>query len=108
MMKVLDRARNWDLDLDRYLNRIIPASPLHKLPTLVSRYLGYRERPREDVGNILGAFWCLVGSVCGLAVIATVFNNTKSIHWHHPPALIASFVRCPGGVELGKATDKHG
>jgi hypothetical protein len=91
-MNVLSRAREWDLDIDRYLNRFIPPSPLHKLPTPVSRFLGYRKETRQDVGNVLGAFWSLFGAFSGLAVIAAVFGNTESIQWHQPPALIASFV----------------
>ncbi|OAL51415.1 hypothetical protein IQ07DRAFT_421698 [Pyrenochaeta sp. DS3sAY3a] len=90
-MSVLERSRAWDIDVDRYLNRIIPPSPLHKLPSPVSRYLGYRKTKHQDVGNIMGAFWSLVGAFCGLAVIAAVFNNTSSIQVHHPPAFIASF-----------------
>jgi hypothetical protein len=96
-MNVLSRAREWDLDIDRYLNRIIPPSPLHKLPTTVSRFLGFRKETRQDVGNVLGAFWSLFGAFCGLAVIAAVFDNTASIQWHQPPALIASFVSHAGG-----------
>jgi hypothetical protein len=92
-MGIFDRSREWDLDLDHYLNRILPPSPLHKLPVPVSRVLGYRKTQRQDVGNILGAFWSMIGAFCGLAVIAGVFNNTSSIQMHHPPALIASFVR---------------
>src|SRR5690242_13835754 len=91
-MSVFKRAESWHLDIDRYLNRVIPASPLHKLPTPVSRFLGYRKEQQQDVGNILGAFWSLIGAFCGLAVVAAVFNNTESIQQHAPPALIASFV----------------
>jgi hypothetical protein len=94
-MSVFSGAREWDLDIDRYLNRVIPPSPLYKLPTSISRFLGYRKESRQDVGNILGAFWSLLGAFCGLAVVAAVFNNTDSIQWHQPPALIASFVRYP-------------
>ncbi|KAJ4991743.1 HPP family protein [Stagonosporopsis vannaccii] len=90
-MSVFKRAESWHLDIDRYLNRFIPASPLHKLPTPVSRFLGYRKEQQQDVGNILGAFWSLIGAFCGLAVVAAVFNNTESIQQHTPPALIASF-----------------
>lgn len=89
---MLKKAESWHLDIDRYLNRVIPASPLHKLPTPVSRFLGYRKEQKQDVGNILGAFWSLVGAFCGLAVVAAVFNNTASIQRHAPPAFIASFV----------------
>jgi CBS-domain-containing membrane protein len=92
-MGVLSGAREWDLDLDRYLNRIIPPSPLHRLPTSVSRFLGYRKTQRQDVGNVLGALWSMLGAFCGLVVIAVLFKHTEAIQWHHPPALIASFVR---------------
>ncbi|KZM23659.1 DNA repair protein rad16 [Ascochyta rabiei] len=90
-MSVFKKAESWHLDIDRYLNRIIPASPLHKLPIPVSRFLGYRREQKQDVGNILAAFWSFLGALCGLAVVAAVFNNTESIQRHAPPALIASF-----------------
>ncbi|KAG9199348.1 DNA repair protein rad16 [Epicoccum nigrum] len=90
-MSVFQNADSWHLDVDRYLNRVIPASPLHKLPSPVSRFLGHRKEQKQDVGNILGAFWSFTGAFCGLAVIAAVFNNTESIQQHAPPAFIASF-----------------
>lgn len=90
-MGILRRSEEWNIDVDRYINRIIPPSPLHRLPTPISRFLGYRKHQKEDVGNVLGAFWSCVGAFCGLAVIAAVFNNTESIQIRHPPALIASF-----------------
>jgi hypothetical protein len=86
------RAEAWNFDVDRYVNRIVPPSPLHKFPTPVARFLGYRKEQKPDVGNILGACWSCVGAFCGLAIIAAVFNNTESIQMRHPPALIASFV----------------
>lgn len=86
-------VREWELDVDRYLNRVLPASPLHRFPVSISRFLGYRKEQSQDVGNVLGAFWALVGAFCGLSVVAAVFNNTGAIHARHPPALIASFVR---------------
>jgi len=82
---------DWNFEVDDYINRFIPASPLHRLPTPISRFLGYRTQKKQDVGNILGAGWSLLGAFCGLAVIAAVFNNTSSIQARHPPALIASF-----------------
>lgn len=90
-MRLLDNVREWNFDIDCYLNRVIPPSPLHRLPTPLSRFLGYRREPRQDVGNVCGAIWSFVGAVSGLAVVAAVFNNTESIRWHQPPALIASF-----------------
>jgi hypothetical protein len=92
MGSLVRRSETWNVDVDRYVNRIVPASRLYRLPTPVSRFLGYRREQREDVGNVMGAFWSLVGAFCGLAVVAAVFNNTGVIQVHHPPALIASFV----------------
>lgn len=91
-MTFLHRSSQWNVDIDRYINRIVPPSPLHKLPTPVSRFLGYRKEQKPDVGNVMGAVWSFVGAFCGLAVVAAVFNNTESIQKHMPPALIASFV----------------
>ncbi|KAF2128664.1 hypothetical protein P153DRAFT_342647 [Dothidotthia symphoricarpi CBS 119687] len=90
-MSFLSGAGTWHLDIDRYINRVVPQSPLHKLPTPVSRFLGYRKEQRQDVGNICGVLWSLLGAICGLSLVAAVFNNTESIQMHHPPALIASF-----------------
>jgi hypothetical protein len=104
---VFSRSREWDLDLDHYLNRILPASPLHKFPTPVSRFLGYRRTQRQDVGNVIGAFWSMVGAFCGLAVVAAVFDNTNSIQMHHPPALIASFVGLYLLLGHGNGTDER-
>ncbi|KAF2866582.1 HPP family protein [Massariosphaeria phaeospora] len=90
-MGLLERARDWDFDVDEYTCRYLPPSPLHRLPKPVSRFLGFREVQRQDVGNVLGAWWSCLGAICGLAVVAAVFNNTESIQLHAPPALIASF-----------------
>lgn len=92
-MGFISRSAEWNFDIDRYVNRVVPPSPLHKLPTPVSRFLGYRKDQEADVGNIMGAFWSFIGAFCGLAIVAAVFNNVNVIQIHHPPALIASFVR---------------
>ncbi|PSN71087.1 hypothetical protein BS50DRAFT_463924, partial [Corynespora cassiicola Philippines] len=82
-------SQSWHFDVDHYLNRVIPPSPLHHLPTPASRWLGYRREKRQDVGNVLGAWWSLLGAFCGLAVVAAVFNNTASIQTHKPPGASA-------------------
>jgi hypothetical protein len=86
------RVKRWHFDLDHYLNPFIPLSPLPRLPAYLSRFLGYRKEQEADVGNVVGAWWSGVGAFCGLAVIAAVFDNSKSIQARHPPAMIASFV----------------
>ncbi|KAL5114529.1 hypothetical protein ACEQ8H_007562 [Pleosporales sp. CAS-2024a] len=91
MSSIGSRVRNWNLDIDCYLNRAIPPSPLYRFPAPISRLLGYRRTQRQDVGNVAGAFWSMLGAFCGLAAIAGVFNNTESVQQRHPAALIASF-----------------
>lgn len=91
-MGFINRTEQWNFDLDHYLNRIIPPSPLNRFPAPITRWLGYRKEQKQDVGNIVGAWWSFVGAFCGLAVIAAVFNNSSHIQAHHPPAFIASFV----------------
>ncbi|KAF2463681.1 uncharacterized protein BDR25DRAFT_297495 [Lindgomyces ingoldianus] len=88
---ILERAKEWNFDVDSYINRYLPPSPLHRLPTPISKFLGYRKEQQEDVGNVLAAWWSCVGAFCGLAMIAAVFNNLSSIQAHHPPVMIASF-----------------
>lgn len=88
---MISRALDWNFDIDHYLNRIVPPSPLPLLPASVAQWFGYRREPKKDVGNILQAFWSCVGAFCGLAVVVAVFNNTSVIQAHHPPVLIASF-----------------
>jgi hypothetical protein len=92
MKRLLERARKWNYDIDDYLNPVIPLSPLPRFPALLSRFLGYRKEPKPDVGNVLGAWWSLVGAFCGLALITAVFKNSPPIQARHPPAMIASFV----------------
>ncbi|OCK78839.1 hypothetical protein K432DRAFT_444335 [Lepidopterella palustris CBS 459.81] len=87
----LPKAQDVNFDIDRYLNRFIPPSQLHRLPYPIARFLGYRRSPEQDAGNLLAAFWSFVGTFCGLAVVAAVFNSSPSIQQDHPPALIASF-----------------
>ena len=89
----LSQTAEWNFDIDRYINKIVPPSPLHKFPTSITRWFGYRKEHGPDVGNVMGAFWSFVGAFCGLSIIAAVFNNVDVIQAHHPPALIASFVR---------------
>jgi hypothetical protein len=106
-MGFLDRAASWNVDIDRYINRIVPPSPLHKFPTPIARYLGYRKEQEQDVGNVLGAVWSCVGAFCGLAVVAAVFNNTASIQMRHPPALLASFVSFIGSFRPACLADER-
>ncbi|ORY17579.1 HPP family-domain-containing protein [Clohesyomyces aquaticus] len=98
-MKPWIRPREWNFDIDRYINPYLPPSRLHRLPTPLSRFLGYRRKETQDVGNVLQAWWGFVGAFCGLAAVAAVFNNSGDIQARHPPAMIASFVRASAILE---------
>jgi len=83
-------ASDLHFEIDHYLNKIIPPTLVHRLPRPISYFLGHRETPKPDVGNILIAFWALVGAFCGLTVVGAAFRYSPWIQEHHPPVLIAS------------------
>ena len=83
--------QDWNLDIDRYINPCVPRNRISRLPKPISRFLGYRASPREDVGNLLVAAWSFLGAFIGIVVIAAAFM-IPAIHDHGAPLLIASFV----------------
>jgi hypothetical protein len=85
-------AKDVHVDVDQYINRVIPPSQLYRLPKWVSWFLGYRENPQPDVGNILIWFWSFLGAFSGLILVAAVYQASASIQALHPPLLIASLV----------------
>ena len=89
------RAEDIHFDIDDYLNKIIPPSPLHRLPRPISKFLGYRKDEKPDVGNVVVAFWALTGAFCGLVLVASVMRYSPLIQKYDPPVLFASLVRCP-------------
>jgi len=82
--------RSWGFDIDHYLNRIIPPSPLPNLPYPIAHWFGYRKIPPKDVGNIIAAFFAFVGAFAGLLTVAGLFDYTGIRHLGGP-VLIASF-----------------
>ena len=84
-------AKSWDLDIDHWLNAFVPRNHLSKLPRPVSRFLGHRDRPHAEIGNVLVACWACVGAFTGVILIEAVLMIPK-IHDHGVPIVIASFV----------------
>ncbi|KAL9130360.1 MAG: hypothetical protein Q9217_001418 [Psora testacea] len=80
----------WHVDIDKYLNRLVPPNFIHTLPRPISHFLGYRESPQADTGNILVAFWACLGAFVGVIVLEGVFMIPEIRH-RGPPLLIASF-----------------
>lgn len=106
-MKHMLSLSDLHVDIDRYLNKVIPPSAVHRLPRPINRFLGHRKTPKPDVGNVLIAFWALVGTFCGLVVVGAVFRYSPWIREHHPPVLIASLVYCPSCCHHHRLTLSH-
>ncbi|KAF7509181.1 hypothetical protein GJ744_008241 [Endocarpon pusillum] len=87
----LPAFQSLNFDIDKYINPFIPASRLCRLPKPVSRFLGYRDEPRQRIGNIVNWLWSFVGAFCGTALIAGVCKSSATIQSHAPPVIIGSF-----------------
>ena len=88
----LPEAKNWHFDVDQHLKPYIPRNLVYRLPRPISHFLGHRDRPRTEIGNILVAGWALLGAFVGVVVIEAVFMLSV-IKDHGVPLIIASFVR---------------
>ncbi|GMF70246.1 unnamed protein product [Aspergillus oryzae] len=70
MLRNVDFSR-WHVDIDRYLNPLVPRPPWRWLPRPISHFLGYRgDKPPKNLGNLVLAFWSLIGVFCGVLVVA--------------------------------------
>ncbi|KAK0512939.1 hypothetical protein JMJ35_004956 [Cladonia borealis] len=83
-------AKHFSVDIDRHLNAYIPSNFVHRLPKPIARFLGYRDGPRQDIGNVLIAGWAFLGAFVGIITIEAVFM-IPAIHDHGVPIVIASF-----------------
>ncbi|CAG8980928.1 hypothetical protein HYALB_00003786 [Hymenoscyphus albidus] len=81
---------SFNFDVDDYVNRIIPRSRLHLLPKSLSRFLGYRAEPQQQVGSIFVWFWAFIGAFLGILIIETVFR-AEFLASHGAPVIVASF-----------------
>ncbi|RDW78700.1 HPP family protein [Aspergillus mulundensis] len=87
----IDFAR-WHLDIDAVLNRFIPAPPWHLLPRPVSHFFGYRgDKPQKALGNVVIAFWSLIGVFGGVLLISEVSMRVPAFQNHHAPIIVGSF-----------------
>lgn len=92
-MRLLE-VKDWQLDVDKYINSYLPRNCIHLLPKPLSHFLGHRDTPRRQIGNLLVAGWAFLGAFVGVIVIEATFM-IPAIHDHGVPLLIASFVRPP-------------
>ena len=88
----VSKAKDWHIDIDKYLRPYIPRNLVRKLPRPLSHFLGHRDKAGTRIGNVLVAAWALLGAFVGVAVIEAAFM-APVIKDHGVPLLIASFVR---------------
>lgn len=88
---VLSRASLWQFDIDRYLNPFIPAPRWQWVSRPVAHFMGYRAEPPKQLGNVIIAFWSLIGAFCGVALVASVSQNVPSFKTRDAPAILGSF-----------------
>ncbi|KAI9710817.1 MAG: hypothetical protein M1812_007365 [Candelaria pacifica] len=87
----LPAAKEVNFDIDKYLNRFIPRPRLYLLPRPVSWFLGYRDKPRKEIGNVLVWGWSFLGAFCGVALIEGVVKSSSLLQSYHPPLVLGSF-----------------
>lgn len=80
---------SYNFDVDRYINPIVPRSRLYLLPKPVSWFLGHREKPPKQIGNVVTWFWAFIGAFCGILVIEAVFQ-TDMLQSDGAPIIIGS------------------
>lgn len=93
MLQRIDFSR-LHVDIDAFLNPYLPPPPWHHLPQPISRFFGYRKTlAPKPLGNLVIAFWSMIGVFCGVLVVAEVSEHIPSFQAHHAPIIVASFVR---------------
>jgi hypothetical protein len=80
-----------NVDIDHYINRIIPENRLYLLPKRISWFLGYRSEPPPLIGSVLVSWWAFIGAFVGILVVEVVFM-TDTLKTDGAPIVIASFV----------------
>ncbi|KAL5342856.1 HPP family-domain-containing protein [Aspergillus crustosus] len=82
----------WHFDIDAVLNPIIPRPPWKWLPRPVSHFLGYRgHKPPKALGNLVIAFWSLIGVFCGVLLISEVSLHIPEFRKLNAPIIVGSF-----------------
>ncbi|KAK2052467.1 HPP family protein [Colletotrichum caudatum] len=83
--------REWDFDIDRFLNPFIPHPPWECLPYPIAHFFGYRKVKPSNVGNIVSILWACIGVFCGVAIVAIVSRQIPIFREHGAPIIVGSF-----------------
>ncbi|KAF3920964.1 hypothetical protein ABW20_dc0110196 [Dactylellina cionopaga] len=78
-------------DIDEYINPWIPPNPSYRLPSFLSRFLGYRATPQEDLDGLLVAAWSFFGGFCGIAAMSACVKYSGLFSNVEAPFIIGSF-----------------
>lgn len=98
----VQEAKDWHFDADNYFNPYVPRKLVYRLPIPLSYFLGHRDRPRTEIGDITVAGWALLGAFVRVVVIEAAFMASV-IKDLGGPVLIASFVRCVFRILLAES-----
>ncbi|RAL14409.1 HPP family protein [Aspergillus homomorphus CBS 101889] len=90
LLKSIDFSR-FHVDIDAFLNPFLPPPPWRYMPRPVSRFFGYREKAPKPLGNLVVAFWTLIGVFCGVLVVAEASMHVPLFEHHNAPIIVASF-----------------
>jgi hypothetical protein len=90
------RRRRWatpSFNIDRYLNRLVPAPPWNHLPRPLAHFLGHRGSNVKpaDLGNLRPIFWAFIGIFCSIALIQVVAQRVPAFEERDAPLIIGSF-----------------
>lgn len=79
-----------DFDMDRYLNPFLPHNRVNRLPTPISRILGYRKDTFKEPPALVQWFSAFVGAFIGILLIGAIFKYAPGVTDKNPPVIIAS------------------
>jgi hypothetical protein len=91
--KMASKAPRWHFNIDKYLNPIVPPSPLPKLPYPLAHFLGHRTGPPRQLGNLIVVSWAFLGVLCGISLVEVVNAQIGFFKDIGAPPIIGSFVR---------------
>lgn len=70
-----------------------PPNRLSRLPTYISRWLGYRPTPPAKNPEYVVWLWSWIGAFCGISLIQAVFQQSHYFVERGVPSIVASYVR---------------
>ncbi|KAK2000905.1 HPP family protein [Colletotrichum falcatum] len=83
--------KEWDFDIDRFVNPFIPHPRWECLPYPIAHFFGYRKSKPNNTGNLVPIFWACIGVFSGVAVVALVSQHVPLFKQHGAPIIVGSF-----------------